>query len=183
MYEYNKQAQHKKIEVLDAARKQALEMDYGYQQAQTKLRTAQYNLELAQQKLDNTPRIRNGQHNKAYGAQLNIRDAWKEEVQKVEQEVVNAENTFSRKRYLARLDAERKAQEDAAKAEQVEYAKEQEQHAKAEFGAKYLASGGTPEQLEKAWPDVWAQQLVQRASTAQPTGALAEIRAKVRGTY
>jgi hypothetical protein len=176
MYEYSKEAQHKKMEVKDAVRNQALSMDYGYQQATNKLKQVQYALEREQQKLDNAPRIRNGKHNQEYGKQLNIRDAWKEEVEKVEREVAKAENDFSRKRYLARLDAERKAQEDARKAEQVEYAKKQEASAKAEFGAKYIASGGTPEQLEKAWPDVWAQKLVERASTTQPSGALAERR-------
>ncbi len=181
MLDYNKKAATKKMAALTTVQQHEQDNDTNVQSANSKVESARASLAREQQKLDQTPRVVNGQHNKAYGRQINIRDAAKEVVERAEEGLVKAQNDFSRKRYLARLDAERKAEEDARKAEQADHAKEQEETFMASAKSRWLASGGTEASFAENAPSLWTAELNRRMGVVQPSKALAQIQAKIRG--
>lgn len=80
-----------------------------------------------------------------------------------------ATNDFARKEYLASLEAKKAEQRQALETEQARYAQEQEAQAKAEFRSRYLASGGTPEAFEKAFPEMWQAELMRRTQQESHT--------------
>jgi hypothetical protein len=181
MLDYNKQAVQRKMQALTTIHEYEQGQDVDVQAANSKLASARAQLEREQQKLDQTPRVINGKHNQRYGAQLNIRDQAKEVVSLTEEALVKAQNDFSRKRYLARLDAERKAQAQEQANQQQEHAKEQEASFKASARTRWLASGGTEQTFEENADSLWTEEVKRRSQSAQPSTAVAQIQAKIRG--
>ena len=83
----------------------------------------------------------------------------------LEDALVHAGPLAARK-HANEFEAERERQREKNEREhQATFAKEQEDEAKAEMRTRYLASGGTPEQFERAWPALWEQELTRRVQT------------------
>lgn len=61
-------------------------------------------------------------------------------------------------------DAAKAEQDRLGKEEQEKFAQQEEEKAKLSFRSNYMVAGGTPDQFEKAWPDLWSQELARRSS-------------------
>ncbi|SRR6266571_6615684 len=151
-----------RLQQKDTVHQYQVSQDSAVQDAQGKLETARTNLAREQEKLDMTPRLFNNRHNQAYGAQINVRDAARQTVENVEQELTKAQNDFARKRYLARLDAERQAAKEAREAPQRERAAKEKAAFRASAKTRWLESGGSEHAFNERFEQMWTDKVMER---------------------
>ncbi len=168
MIDYNRSAVLTKMQELDARRQAERDADPTVASAQKTLASAQHKLEEEEDGAAHPDRDRRWAH-WTQGQRLSVRSQWGERVAQAKQAVADAEQGLRtaegahiRTRYLAGLEAKKAEQQAARDAEQANFAAEQEAQAKEQFRGAYLASGGTSEQFEAAWPGMWRKELATR---------------------
>jgi hypothetical protein len=179
MYEYSRDDMHRKMEVKTAIDEYEMEQSPALQEVYSKLQEAQRQAEKEQQKLDATPRIRNGKHNTGYGAQLNIRDAALARVEAAQQELTTAQNAFSRGRRLAKLDAQRQAEKDERDAPMLEQAEKKKAEWMANARTRWLAEGGSELLFQMKSEDMYADYIQKKM---QGPDLVEQLKQKFRAT-
>jgi hypothetical protein len=151
-----------RVQAKDTVREYQEALDPTLQSAQSKLEDARAALAREQDRLDMTPRVTNGKHNQAYGAQINIRDSAHQTVESVEQELTKAQNDFARRRYLARLDAQKQAAIDEREAPQRERAAQDKAAFLASAKTRWLAAGGSEHAFNENSESLWTTEVMKR---------------------
>ncbi|HWS83615.1 MAG TPA: hypothetical protein VN207_05090 [Ktedonobacteraceae bacterium] len=84
-------------------------------------------------------------------------------VRTAEKDVNVAIGNHIRESQQATQDAAKAELDRLGKVEQEKFAKQEEEKAKLSFRSNYMVAGGTSDQFEKAWPDLWQSELARRA--------------------
>jgi len=83
-------------------------------------------------------------------------------VEIAEQEMTKAQNDFARKRYLAKLDAERQVAKDVREAPQRERAAQEKAAWKASAKTRWLEAGGSGHSFNEKFEQMWTDEVMRR---------------------
>lgn len=165
---FDREAMQRQMEAKTAITEYEISQSPELQEVRTKLEYAQSALEREQEKLQTTPRLIGQKHNQRYGRQINVVEAAKQEVARVEEEVRKVENDGYRSRYLGRLAAKRNAEQAERDAPMLERAEKLKAEWMANARTRWIAEGGSELLFQMKSEDMYAEHIMQKMKGPDP---------------